>query len=255
MTRIQKLNEWKKTFNTQFRHCESLKLTWYSLGHVQVCVFVPWHHSSRLFFQHLWEKKLYVKADNCEFYSSAVSFSGFIISKGQLPTEPLKKKAVVVLFSCKLLKHFQESLSQVASFQPDPPPSSFILCLDSGHWRQLQQVQRAVHVSTHPKSLWSLIASHCWSGHVSSKVVPLLKGGVTDWNKHPFVVWTHHKKHYYLHSACWQESDVLITLPLRGSCSSNHTVLVPGTSNQTCLINQRESQEHIVPPSCPSATV
>lgn len=48
-----------------------------------------------LVLRRLLEKTLFVKAENCEFHASTVSFLGFIIYQGQLSANPVKVLAVV----------------------------------------------------------------------------------------------------------------------------------------------------------------
>ncbi|KAK7918601.1 hypothetical protein WMY93_009885 [Mugilogobius chulae] len=49
----------------------------------------------RQVLQRLLENKLFVKAEKCDFYSSKVSFLGFIIEQGQVKADPEKIKAVI----------------------------------------------------------------------------------------------------------------------------------------------------------------
>lgn len=48
----------------------------------------------RQVLQRLLKNKLYVKAEKCEFHVPTVSFLGYIISQGQVQTDPAKVKAV-----------------------------------------------------------------------------------------------------------------------------------------------------------------
>ncbi|XP_061550331.1 uncharacterized protein LOC133411694, partial [Phycodurus eques] len=45
--------------------------------------------------QRLMEKRLYVKAEKCEFHAESVQFLGFIVEKGQLRADPAKIQAMV----------------------------------------------------------------------------------------------------------------------------------------------------------------
>lgn len=54
-------------------------------------------------------KKLYAKAEKCEFHVPSVSFLGFVVEKGQLCGDPSKVAAVKdwpVPTTCKQLQHF-----------------------------------------------------------------------------------------------------------------------------------------------------
>ena len=48
----------------------------------------------RQVLQRLWENKLFVKSEKCEFHVSSVSFLGYILENGQLRTDPAKIQAV-----------------------------------------------------------------------------------------------------------------------------------------------------------------
>lgn len=49
----------------------------------------------RLVLRRLLENKVFLKAEKCEFYSSSVSFLGFVVQKGQLLPDPAKLHTVV----------------------------------------------------------------------------------------------------------------------------------------------------------------
>lgn len=46
------------------------------------------------FLQHLWENRLFTKAEKCKFHVTTVQFLGFIIEQGQLLPDSSKVKAV-----------------------------------------------------------------------------------------------------------------------------------------------------------------
>lgn len=48
----------------------------------------------RLVLQHLWENRLFTKAEKCKFHVTTVQFLGFIIEQGQLLPDSSKVKAV-----------------------------------------------------------------------------------------------------------------------------------------------------------------
>lgn len=63
----------------------------------------------RAMLQHLLENSFYVKAENCEFHASSVSFLGYIVAKDSLQLDPVKVSAVIAWLvpdSHKQLQHF-----------------------------------------------------------------------------------------------------------------------------------------------------
>lgn len=45
--------------------------------------------------QHLLENRVYVMAEKCEFYSSSATFLGYILTRGQVNTDPVKIRVVM----------------------------------------------------------------------------------------------------------------------------------------------------------------
>lgn len=57
----------------------------------------PEEHSQhvRMALQRLLEKRLYAKAEKCEFHAASITFLGHVFQGGQVKMDPAKTKAVV----------------------------------------------------------------------------------------------------------------------------------------------------------------
>lgn len=98
----------------------------------------------RQVLQRLYDNKLYVKAEKCEFHSASVAFLGYILESGQVKTDLAKVQTVVdwetpttrkqlqrFLGFANFYRRFVPNYSQVAS--PLTRLTSLSLCLLYGH--------------------------------------------------------------------------------------------------------------------------
>ena len=73
------------------------------MGHVfvyldDILIFSKSHkeriHHIQSVLQYLLEKSIFVKAENCEFHTSTVSFLGYVVKQGIMQMDPAKVSAV-----------------------------------------------------------------------------------------------------------------------------------------------------------------
>lgn len=67
----------------------------------------------RQVLQRLWENKLFVKGEKCEFHVTSVTFLWYILKSGQVRTDPAKVQAVTNWPQPKSCKQFQRFLGFV----------------------------------------------------------------------------------------------------------------------------------------------
>lgn len=119
-------------------------------------------HHTQAELQHLQET--YVKAEKWEFYTSTVSFLGYIVAEGNLEMDPVKVSAIstwTMPENWKLVQHFL-SFSTVVSFRIIAPwqlpllpwplpkfPSDEFPLAEKAFW-----LSRRIHVHSHPPDAW-----------------------------------------------------------------------------------------------------